>query len=425
MSKIPTKWKWKFTGESTNRQKIIAILFSVFLAMTLWLYVQGTEAPDYKKTFSGVNVVVQSLEDSYSVISGAESTVDITLTGKRSVLNRIKGSDLEAFLDLSQIHAAGIHETDVTVLVPEGSSLYECYPAKVTLFVDQTVSATVPVTMKMGTYTVKAQTELVAEAALSEVEVKGPKTVVDIIDHAEIDSGNLGEVDASFDKTLPYTFMTSAGEAVQTTHLKTAERTMKVHFGVYRVKELPLAVKTLHGYWQDNARFSVTPASVTVKGEPALIDAITQLFAMTLDETTVDTNAYSCRLLPTDLELPEGVTLAETIGDVNVSVKLTDNVSRQIRMNLSSTHVVVTPPESEEGKTLNYAFSTDALSIKIRGSGANINAASADDFYLNIDLSLYSTPGEKEVPVEIVQTDATEGKYYPVGRYTVKVTVSE
>ena len=48
-----------------------------------------------------------------------------------------------------------------------------------------------------------------------------------------------------------------------------------------------------------------------------------------------------------------------------------------------------------------------------------------DDFYLNIDLSQITSVGTVEVPVQIVQTSATEGKYYPVGTYTVKAVISE
>ena len=66
-----------------------------------------------------------------------------------------------------------------------------------------------------------------------------------------------------------------------------------------------------------------------------------------------------------------------------------------------------------------------SLSFKIRGKYDHIYSATVDDFYLNIDLSQITSVGTSEVPVQIVQTSATEGKYYPVGDYTVKVTVSE
>ena len=89
--------------KSGRKFSFIAILFSVLVALTLWFYVQEAETPDYKKTFTDVAVEMQSLSSSFSVIDGGDNRVDITLVGKRSDLNKIKSSDLMAYLDLSNI----------------------------------------------------------------------------------------------------------------------------------------------------------------------------------------------------------------------------------------------------------------------------------------------------------------------------------
>ena len=73
----------KKTGEQNGSEKtgqnfsFFVILFSVFVAVVLWFYVQEAEAPDYKKTFTDVSVEMQSLSDSFSVIAGGENRVDI------------------------------------------------------------------------------------------------------------------------------------------------------------------------------------------------------------------------------------------------------------------------------------------------------------------------------------------------------------
>ena len=54
-----------------------------------------------------------------------------------------------------------------------------------------------------------------------------------------------------------------------------------------------------------------------------------------------------------------------------------------------------------------------------------LSAATLNDFYLNIDLSYLDTVGKAEVPVQIVQTSASEGKYYAVGNYTVEVEITK
>ena len=112
--------------------------------------------------------------------------------------------------------------------------------------------------------------------------------------------------------------------------------------------------------------------------------------------------------------------MGETLGAIKVNVTLTNSGSRSFKVKLDSAHVAVTPPAAG----LAYRFDETQLSFKIRGKYENLNSAKVEDFYLNIDLSSIVSAGEYEIPVQIVQTTATEGKFYPVGRYTVKVIVT-
>ena len=120
--------------KEVKKYSLLVALFSVLVALTLWFYVQDAEAPDYKKTFSSVSVEMQSLSSSFSVIDGGENTVDITLIGKKSDLNKLRASDLEAYADLSGITQSGSFQIDINVLVPEGTELFDCFPKTATMF---------------------------------------------------------------------------------------------------------------------------------------------------------------------------------------------------------------------------------------------------------------------------------------------------
>jgi YbbR domain-containing protein len=408
-------------NEKNKGQSFFVVLFSVFVALVLWFYVQDAEAPDYKKTFTGVEAEMQSLSPSFSVISGGENSVDITLVGKRSDLNKIKSSDLEAYLDLSSVQKPGTYQPEYTVLLPEGTELLECYPQKATVFVDQTVSVFVPVVVEMGEYTVSADTGIEAVSALEEISIKGPKTVLDQIDHAKIKTGKLGQVAASFDRNLDYKLYDKSGKEIDSRHIVLPEESILVHFGVYKTKSVPLTVQCKNGWWKpENMKVTVSPANILVKGEPDVVDRLESIPAVILDETTLDSTRYNVTLAPSQLPLPEGIRLGETIGDIKVNLALTDNGSKTIQMKLDSGHVAVTPPEG-----FSYSFVTSSLTFKIRGSYETIHKATDDDFYLNIDLSGITEAGEAEIPVQIVQTSATEGKFYPVGSVSVKVMIEK
>lgn len=407
--------------KEVKKYSLLVALFSVLVAMTLWFYVQDAETPDYKKTFSSVSVEMQALSSSFSVIDGGENTVDITLVGKKSDLNKLRASDLEAYADLSGITQSGSFQIDINVLVPEGTELFECFPKTATMFVDQTVSVSVPVKVDLGQYTIGENAVLEADPATDEITVKGPKTILDNVAFATVKAGNLGEITTGFESNLEYVLEDANGTEITSRHIITPERNVKVAFSVYKTKTVPLTVEGLNGWWlKDNMNYTVTPGSIIIKGDPAMIDATESVPAVILDESKLDSTRYTATLAPSQLALPDGVRLGETLGDIKVSLSLRDNGSRTLKMNLNSNHVVVTPPEGEK----NYSFADTSLSFKIRGSYNTLYKATLNDFYLNVDLSAIDEVGEVEVPVEIVQTDSSKGSFYAVGTYTVKVNIT-
>ena len=133
-----------------KRDSFFLAIFSVLVALLLWFYVQGAETPDYKKTFSDVPVEMQSLSASFSVIDGGENTVDITLLGKRSDLNKIRATDLQAYVDLSGVTQPGSYQEEIQVLVPQGTEFSKSFTKLAEVFIDQTVSISVPVSVELG-----------------------------------------------------------------------------------------------------------------------------------------------------------------------------------------------------------------------------------------------------------------------------------
>ena len=168
-------------------------------------------------------------------------------------------------------------------------------------------------------------------------------------------------------------------------------------------------------------KYTVSPTNILIKGEPGAVDALDSIDVLVLDETKVDASRYTTTITPDKIELPEGIRLAETVGDIAIDLTLQKNTSRTLKMRLDSGHVAVTPPEKTG---LAYMLEGTSLSFKIRGNHDTIKEADLDDFYLNIDLSQITAAGTVEVPVQIVQTSATEGKFYAVGTYSVKVVIT-
>ena len=198
---------------------------------------------------------------------------------------------MAAYLDLSSILEPGNYDPEIHVMLPEGTELVECFPKKATMFVDQTVSVSVPVEVELGTYTAPDSIGITAKPAVTKISVKGPESIVDQIHHAKIATGDLGEINYSFERNLEYVLCDENGNVVESRHILLPERNLKVQFTVYKTKAVPLTVESLHGWWKaEDMTYTVSPATVMIKGEPSLVDAVTSIPALVLDETTLYAN---------------------------------------------------------------------------------------------------------------------------------------
>jgi len=129
--------------------KIIPVLLSVLCAISLWLYVMSVESPLDNNTFYGVNVELRNetvlKKNSLSVFSGQNTSVNVTVTGKKSLLNRLRAEDLVAYVDVGNITEAGEYGLDIKLDPVEGVTLSGLSVNKVTVFVESMVTKYVPI----------------------------------------------------------------------------------------------------------------------------------------------------------------------------------------------------------------------------------------------------------------------------------------
>ena len=86
---------------------LVLKIFSLVLAILLWLFVINTEDPVITKSFSNIPVdmlneqVLDELNRTYKITEG--STVSFTVKGKKTVLDKLKKSDFRATADVSSM----------------------------------------------------------------------------------------------------------------------------------------------------------------------------------------------------------------------------------------------------------------------------------------------------------------------------------
>lgn len=122
----------------------IAKIGCLIIAFFIWFYAVKNDTALYEEYFSSIPVDIVN-QSGFSVLSGDDVTVDVTLSGKRSVINRISTSDIRAFIDMSSITSAGKYKFDVQYELPNGVSLVKSTSNSITVYADNTSSVSVPV----------------------------------------------------------------------------------------------------------------------------------------------------------------------------------------------------------------------------------------------------------------------------------------
>ncbi|NLM19904.1 MAG: TIGR00159 family protein [Clostridiaceae bacterium] len=105
-------------------RRILLIFVSWISAFALWLYVQATVNPIEAKSFS-VPLSFENVEISQErgfEITYPTKNIQITLTGRKNLLDSMTNRDLDAYVDLAQIEEEGIQT--ITINISKNTPLY-------------------------------------------------------------------------------------------------------------------------------------------------------------------------------------------------------------------------------------------------------------------------------------------------------------
>lgn len=93
--------------------KIIAIIISLLLAISIWIYAMETDETKVEKEYSDIKVVVQNAPKQFDV---SASNVSVTLVGTNSQLVDVDPSEIVVIVDASAVTEVGVIETFTSVI---------------------------------------------------------------------------------------------------------------------------------------------------------------------------------------------------------------------------------------------------------------------------------------------------------------------
>ena len=379
-------------------------ILAFFIAAFMWLIVVNIDDPITDKTYSGVKVEVINAEvvtDSNRTYQIVDDTgeVNVTVTAKRSVLNKIRTEDITATADMKELTLGT--QIPIAVDIKGYSGRYEkayATPRNLQVQIDDEAKNNFPIT-PMATGTVREGYVLGNMTVDPEkVTIRGPKRVINSINRvvAEVDVSGLSK-----DSTLEARMVLydANDNVIDQTLLANnlGKEGISVEVELYQVKTIPLKIdksqiSAASGY--KIGEVSVEPQEIQVSGNwsdlnnlyeidiPAEALQVSNLTERT--EKKVDISPY----------LPEGVELVdENANSVVVSISVVKPGAKSFEVATSA----ITINNLAENLELSYGNTLD-LEIQIQGPDEVLSVLSLAK-KVSIDLKDYTTPGKYTVPI--------------------------
>lgn len=367
-------------------------ILSFVLAAMLWVVIMTIEDPNTTRRLSSVEVNVlnedsiNALDKVYEIQSG--DRVEIILSGKDSIVGKVKSEDFKVTADLSELTPPW-DSVKIQVSCPAydhlassqlSYSLGKTNVMKVTI--EDKVSANFPV-----------QIEMVGEAAVgytvgdkktkpNMVEISGGKSQIEKIDKVQVRVNISGATENVKEKVAPVAYDAN-GNALDSNKLEFSNSQISVNVNLLRTKSVPL--------------------TVTTEGTPALGYAVTQLNFAPEEEVLIsgseaDLSKINSISIPVDVSgrttnleteeeianyLPEGIRIADKTTAVSINIVIEPKEQREFIL-LTSQIAILNAPEQYQIK---YQTPNNSnLMVRLMGESNIINKLTSTDINASIDL---------------------------------------
>ena len=410
------------------KDKRIVFLISLLLSFLLWMTVSLVLRPTGEVIVSGVgvNVNVQSGilgELGLSAIEGAESTVNVTISGSRSVIGGVSAEDISISPSLSGVSGAGSYELDLraTNTSSKDFEIVNISPAKILVKFDKYVDKVVPLKYNIiGDYNIPD--EFIQEEIYttpSQIVVTGPEIDLAEIECAFVDvvlSGDYNETIAAVGEV----FLADKDENYldyNKDEISLDNEVATVYVPVHKTANLPVSFdyRNVPEFFDPaNLNYTISTTDILVEGEDNIINKYSDIFLGYVDIRVLTLENPSVKF---DVKLPEGLTAQNFVDDIYLNFDFTDYI--ETTFNATQINIINVPKEYK------VTSNTSKVAVTLMGPAEVINSLSAKDIVIQLDLSTreISQTGQYRVQADVFLPGGENA--WAIGTYSITITVKE
>ena len=361
-------------------------LLSLPLAAIIWIIIINIDDPIISRNYTNVAIELQnkeaiaSLGKVYEIAEG--NTVTVSVTGKRSILDKLRSNDLQVTADLKQMSAFNLIDVEVSCDKFSYSDLsFSTKPKMLTVSLEDKKTKQFKVNIETkgnidSNYHVGSM-----EVKSTMVEVSGAESVIEKIADVRVMVVFDGEKkDFKRTKLMPKAYDT-AGKEINTSKLEFSDNSITVKVNVQPTKVVPITLTTVGtqaaGYGIIQTDYD--PNQIKIAGEASILKGITSI-PVTIDITNARATIEKEIMLAEFL--PSGVTILGISSSIAVKVGIEKMSTREYTFTASDVEIKNIP----ETMNVFYSDSNRIYKVTIMGMEEDLEAFSVEHLGAYIDL---------------------------------------
>ncbi|MDE7220922.1 MAG: hypothetical protein K2O45_15115, partial [Oscillospiraceae bacterium] len=239
---------------SEKANKILYIVLSLLLAIVFWLFVDTELGNSTSEDFINVPVVFIGAEDTLPsrglmLAEGGDATVDLRLSGPRSVISDLRRSGVRVQVDLTDINAVGPYSRNYELLTPDNVDRTaitverrsrNSITVQITNLYSRDILVSLDVVGSVDEPYVHVAEQQTVEPAF--VTLSGLQDEVDQVASARVRVDISGATN-TIQQEYTYELLDREGNVIEDAEVKLSEQRVNVTVPIHMMKTLDLALK--------------------------------------------------------------------------------------------------------------------------------------------------------------------------------------
>lgn len=410
------------------KDKRVLFVVSLAVSFVLWLTVSLVLRPIGEVVVQGVgvNVNVQSGilgELGLSAIEGGENTVNVTISGSRSVIGGVSAEDISISPSLSGVTGAGVYDLELraTNNSSKDFEIVGIYPSTLVVKFDKYIDKTVKLNYSIGgDYNIPD--EFIQEeiyTSPSEIVITGPEKDLEKIKGALVEVTLSGDYMETIGAVGEIVLVDENGDPVEYNReeISTNVDMATVIIPVHKTANLPVSFDytNIPEFFDiSNIKYTLSTTEILVEGEDYNIDKYSDIFLGYVDVRDITLENPFKNF---DVRLPEGITAQNYEENINIAFDLEGYA--ESTFNVTQINIVNVPSGYK------ITPNTSKVAVNLIGPEEVINEISAKDIVVQVDMSTreISQTGQYRIHADVFLPGGENA--WATGAYSITITVKK